>query len=187
MAEKVTINDFVAWCTLQIPADRLSALMSDYGLTDDSTDTIVSELANDENFLYDFATLLGESIRDNKKELNRSIGGVSINDDSLKLDDWMQIAEKHKITLATGYVDPATKAGSNTTPAFDWNNLISTVGGVASSIFGKGYNGSGINPGTTPPKTPQTTGSNIALYIIIGVVVLAVIGILWASLAGSKK
>lgn len=180
MAE-ITIYDFVAWLREQIAPEDISALVTEYGHTDDSSETIILALRDDSGFAEDMGGLLGKSLESNKVELNRSIGGVNIESNSLSAKDWKRIAKSGSVM---DHADGESSLDTATKEKFDWGSLVTTVltvaGGVASSIWGT------KNPATPEQSTTSGSGSSTALYIIIAVVVVAVIAILWVSLAGKK-
>lgn len=172
MAGKVTIYDFVTWIKEQIEPAELSALCTEHGLIDDSNEAIIQELAKNTVFVKEIGELLGSHVQYNQKQAARAIGGVRFANEGLTIDDWKRIQK------ATGLKETTTETTKST---FDWNALVATIlgtaGSVATSIWGKEQ---------TVNQQPQPqTGSNIAMYIIIGVVVVAVIAILFLSI--SKK
>lgn len=182
MAEKVTITDFVRWIKEQIAPDQLSALMTNYNATDDSIETIIYLLETYPIFAEDLGQLLGLNLAENKKELNRSVGGVSFESNSLGLKDWKKLTKKG-LSRATG--DETNIAGTTAKKGWNWeaivNGIISTAGAVAGGFFGTGNN----NQTQAPAEPAKTSGASIAMWIIIGVVVLAIVVILGISL--SKK
>lgn len=177
-ANNVTIYNFLAWIREQIEPDRLSALITGYNYTDDSDQTILEALQRYPEFRNDLGRLLGRSIKENTAELNRSVGGISFESTSLSLKDWQKIA-KSGLNRADGI-------GNTSTPkqAFDWNGLVQGVLGAAAAIFG-GVKTANNQPGTVNEVQSPSTGSSTAMWIIIGVVVIAIVAILWLSL--SKK
>lgn len=183
MAENITIFDFVAWLRDQIAPENISALMTEYGYTDDNNETIIMALREDDRFVQSMGELLGRSLKQNDVELNRSIGGMNMQSNSLSAKEWSKIAKSRKIMdHADGESSIDTDSESK---KVDWGKVINTVltigAGVANSIWGTGTN-------VQQSQEDKTTGSgsNTALYIIIGVVVVAVVAILWISLSGKK-
>lgn len=171
MTTKVSFTEFVAWCLQLIDPARLSDLMTEYGFTDDSIDNVVDAIALDENFRNDFSALLSVGMAEKEEDIGRTVGGVNIADSSISAQKWLEIATSAEVTRATGSSD-----------GFDWNallsNVLSTAGGVVSSIWGK------QQPAPQQQQVnTQASGSSIALYIIIGVVVLAVFTILIVSIS----
>lgn len=171
-ANNVTIYNFLAWIREQIEPDRLSALITGYNYTDDSDETILEALRSYPEFKNDLGRLLGQSVKENETELNRSVGGISFESTSLSLKDWQKIA-KSGLNRADG--DPQK---------FDWNALIGGILGVANTVAG-GILGKKTTIETETPDASSAKGSSTALWIIIGVVVIAIVAILWLSL--SKK
>lgn len=179
MAEKVTINDFVRWITQQIHPAELSALMSKYGYTDDSHESILSAIESSNDFRLEIGSLLRESIKRNKKERARVIGGVGFEDDSMTIDEWKQIIKsKRMLNRASGTnIDTASDSTSKKSFWDYFGLIVGTFGGVAQSIWGR--------PVEENENKNQQSGSNTFLYIIIVVVLIAVVGIVWVST--SKK
>lgn len=179
MAEKVTINDFVRWITQQIHPAELSALMSKYGYTDDSHESILNAIASSNDFRLEIGSLLRESVKKNQKERGRVIGGVGFEDDSMTIDEWKQIIKSKRMLRASGTnIDTASKDATNKKSFWDYfSAVLGTVGGVATSVWGKAPEEDNTND--------KQSGSNTFLYIIIVVVLIAVVGIVWVST--SKK
>lgn len=175
-ANNVTIYNFLAWIREQIEPDKLSALITEYNYTDDSDETIMDALQTYAEFKNDLGRLLGQSIIENKAEINRSVGGISYESTSLSLSDWQKIVNSG-LDRAVGGATTEPKKG------LDWNGLLNTIlvtaGGVVGSIFGA------KNPQqeAPQPQPQQNSGSSIAIWIVVGVVVIAVIAILWMSLS----
>jgi len=181
MAEKITINDFVRWTTEQIHPAELSALMSKYGYTDDSHESIHNAIESSTRFRSEYGSLLSKSVAKNKKENSRQIGGVGIEDDSLTIEDWKGIVRSKSITRASGTNIDTSESGTTTNKSF-WDYfsvILGTAGGVATSIWGK------EDELDENDNNNQQSGSNTFLYIIIVVVLIAVVGIVWVST--SKK
>lgn len=193
MAANVTIYNFLAWIREQIEPDRLSALITGYNYTDDSDETIMDALQSYPEFKNDLGRLLGESLKNNEVELNRSVGGISFESNSLSIQDWKKIIKQNDFSRANGspysLLGPGglpsgnSYGGSNaTTQTKDWKGLLGGVVNVGLDfLFGKNEN---QNPPPADEKKKES-GSSTALWIIIGVVVIAIVAILWLSL--SKK
>jgi hypothetical protein len=178
MAEKVTPKDFVRWTTEQIDPADISALMSDFGYTDDSQESIMDAIERHPNFRVKYGKLLRKSVAKRKAERNRSIGGVRMEDDSVTIDEWKEIVWQNSITKATGTnLNPKDE---NKKGFWDYFNVIlGTAGSVASSIWGKPVDQQ------DQQQQPQQSGMNTFLVIIVIVVIIAVGAVIWASL--SKK
>lgn len=179
-ANNVTIYNFLAWIREQIEPDRLSALITGYNYTDDSDETIIDALERYPQFKTDLGRLLGQSVKENEAELNRSVGGISFESTSLSLKDWQKIAKQNDFNRAIG-----GSSNSGTAPKKDYKALINGVLGNALDFFFGPSPNQNPNAGAAADNKKKDSGSSTALWIIIGVVVIAIVAILWLSL--SKK
>lgn len=180
MAANVTIYNFLAWIREQIEPDRLSALITGYNYTDDSDETIMDALQSYPEFKNDLGRLLGESLKNNEVELNRSVGGISFESNSLSIQDWKKIIKQNDFDRAIG-----DGSSSGTAPKKDYKALINGVLGSALDFFFGQNPNQNPNAGAAADDKKKESGSSTALWIIIGVVVIAIVAILWLSL--SKK
>ena len=180
MAANVTIYNFIAWLREQIEPDRLSALITGYNYTDDSDETIMEALQSYPEFKKDLGRLLGQSVKENETELNRSVGGVRFESTSLSLKDWQKIMKQNDFDRAIG-----DSSGSGTAPKKDYKALINGVLGNALDFFFGPSPNQNQNAGAAADDNKKDSGSSTAMWIITGVVIVAIIAILFLAL--SKK
>lgn len=184
MAGTVKITDFIRWAMQRIDPAELSAAMTEYGYTDDSAQSVIDALERHPEFSQRFAVLLGEGQAARMLELQRTNQG----DDELTLEDWAETIGRKKANLATGLSGAAetekkenwwSKNGTATI-----NTILGVAGGVLSSIFGNGA--AMVNGQQQQPQQQQQSGSMTFVWIIVGVVVVAAIGLIAVSVMKKK-
>lgn len=183
MAErKVSIREFVEWIILQIDPAVLSELMTAYGYTDDSVESVMNALETKPEFVNDLGVALGEAIKDKKLERQRVVGGYQQVDEDMTLDDWMNILSSGRMELATGLDSTGTTEAEK--KKVDWAGLLGTVAGIAGAFFGFGSNNQNSQQQYQQPV--QQSGSTTFIWIILGVVVVSVIAIFAITLSKKK-
>jgi len=173
MAENKILFDFVRWITGQVNPADLSALMSKYGYADDSIESIIDAISKDQNFRIELGILLKTSIEDNKREQKRSIGGVKIANDEMTIQDWIEIYNSKLTNKSTGLE-------SDKKEKFNWTRLFGDILGVGGSVLN--YFTGNSTTQKQPDSTEKKSGQNTFLFIFIGVLVVAIAGIIWVSL-----
>ena len=175
MAENKILTDFVRWITGQVDPADLSALMSKYGYADDSQESIIDAIEKDQNFRIELGVLLRTSVEYKQREDKRSIGGVRIASNEMTIQDWIDIYNSQITNKSTGL---ASTAKDN---KFDWTRLFGNILGVGGSVLNY-FTGDRNTQSSTNNQPPQQSGQNTFLFIFIGVLVVAVIGVIWVSL-----
>jgi hypothetical protein len=168
MAEikEITVVDFIDWCKQQVDLAELSALMTDFGYADDSSETIADAL-DDAEFKAEFSYLLHKALETPKNYYDQQRANGE-----LTAQDWAEILE-------------AKSKGANLTNGFGWADgwdlAKNAIDGILHPVI---------------PETPKQKADRLAkeaadkkaatfTWIIVAVVVIAVIAVL--ILATRKK
>lgn len=170
----ISVYDFVQWAIERIDPAELSAATSDYGYTDDSVETVMDAMAKNPDFVERFGVILGEGEAERLKEIART---SSANDD-ITIDEWRDAVAAGKINAATGIgTSEADKKTSwwSTNGTAVVNSVLGIAGGVLSSIFGTSQQ-TQVSGGGVPQQ--EKSGQMTFVWIIVGVVVVAAIGVI---------
>ena len=170
MAEikEITVVDFIDWCKQQVDLSDLSALMTDFGYADDSSETIVDAL-DDAEFKAEFSYLLKQSLTENKSYFDQQRA-----DGELTANDWIELAKANSFVGVAG-----------STQAPWWQTVLGVIGPIMTQI------GNPVVPETAAQIAARLKAAEDAkksstfTWIIVAVVVIAVISIL--LLATRKK
>jgi hypothetical protein len=182
MAErKVSIREFVEWIILQIDPAVLSELMTAYGYTDDSVESVMNALEAKPEFVNSLAVAFREATESKRLERRRIVGGYQQVDEDMTFDDWMNILLSGKMELATGLDNATTETEKKKT---DWVAILGGFAGVLGSFFGFNNNQNQNNQQYQQPV--QQSGSTTFIWIILGVVVVSVIAIFAITLSKKK-
>lgn len=164
--KNISILDFVEWCKTQVDLSKLSKLMTSFGYTDDSIESVADALQN-KAFRAEFKALLKSALNKPKTlaEQQRANGELTAN-------DWLEMANSNGFSKATG----------NT-----WwdvvSDLIKGVGDVLNPDKEATLTAAQIaeQKRLADIEAAKQKASNTFMYIILAVVVLAVIVILFLS------
>lgn len=177
-SNKVTIRDFFEWTLKQIDAFKLSTLMSRYGYTDDSVESLMDCIRKYPSFVPQFKVMLIESINAKKAEMKRTNQVY----EEFELSDWRTALSLENLNFATGLEGDQVKQSWWDANGKDLiGGLLGVAGGTLSSIFGNN-----ANQQSQQQQQQTTSGSMTFLWIVLGVVLLAVVGIFAVSLSRKK-
>ena len=162
--KNISILDFVEWCKTQVDLSKLSKLMTSFGYTDDSIESVADALQN-KAFRAEFKALLKSALNKPKTlaEQQRAAGELTI-------DNWKEIANSNGFNRAAG----------------DWLKWLGElIGGAGEILTPKdgGLTAAQIaeQKRLADIEAAKQKASNTFMYIILAVVVLAVIVILFLS------
>lgn len=185
MAErKVSIREFVEWIILQIDPAVLSELMTAYGYTDDSVESVMNALETKPEFVNDLAIAFRDATEAKKIERRRIVGGYQQVDEGMTFDDWMNILLSGKMEFATGSTGLDSTTPETEKKKVDYVAILSGFASVLGSIFGLNNNQNQSNQQYQQPV--QQSGSTTFIWIILGVVVVSVIAIFAITLSKKK-
>jgi hypothetical protein len=173
----ISVYDFVQWAIERIDPAELSAATSDYGYSDDSVETVMDAMSRYPEFVQRFGVILGEGEADRLAELAKN----GNENDDVTIEEWRDALSRNKINGATGLAATETEKKPSWW-SINGANLISGVLNIASGIFGGGAQ-TQVVPGAVPQQ--EKSGQMTFVWIIVGVVVLAAVGVI--VMAANKK
>lgn len=155
--KEVSFSHFIGWCITQVDAAKLSDLLQQYGYSRLDEDTIIEAIENSKDFEFDFGLLVRESL-----EKPKDIYEMSRASGTLTSNDWLAIAAG---TLGT---------------------FGSTISGILTGNKATAEQTAAANAAAVAAQE-KTSNSNVFVWVIGVVILVAVTAIIWLSLSSRKK
>lgn len=154
--KEVSFSHFIGWCITQIDAAKLSDLLQQYGYSRLDEDTIIEAIESNSAFQDDFGVLLRKSLNEPKDMYEMSRASGT-----LTSNDWLAIAAG---TLGT------------------FGSTISSIltGNKATAEQTAAANAAAI------ANQEKTSNSNVFVWVIGVVILVAVIAIIWLSMSSKR-
>jgi len=156
--KEVSFSHFIGWCITQVDAAKLSDLLQQYGYSRLDEDTIIEAIESNPAFEDDFGLLVRKSL-----EKPKDMYEMSRASGTLTSNDWLTI-------------------GAGTLGAFG-----STLYGILTGNKATAEQTAAANAAAVAAQDEKTSNSNVFVWVIGVVILVAVIAIIWLSLASKKK